>query len=83
MFSVGHPLGAYAASVPGTVRSLSLKGVLGELKSVRDIAKQVPGLLCLHLDLCCHERHSFVVEVPQLFPKLQSLKIRSELNLQL
>ncbi|KAL7873521.1 hypothetical protein AOLI_G00125920 [Acnodon oligacanthus] len=74
--SLGHRLGAYANSVPVTVQSLSLKGVVGELKALREMAQQVPDLLCLHLDLCCHERHSFIAEVPQLFPKLQSLKMR-------
>ncbi|XP_017569278.1 uncharacterized protein LOC108436992 isoform X2 [Pygocentrus nattereri] len=74
--SLGYQLGAYANSVPGTVQSLSLKGVVGELKALWEMAQKVPDLLCLHLDLCCHERHSFIAEVPQLFPKLQILKIR-------
>ncbi|KAL6478109.1 hypothetical protein MHYP_G00139440 [Metynnis hypsauchen] len=75
-YTVGYQLGAYANSVPGTVQSLSLKGVVGELTAMREMAQQVPDVLCLHLDLCCHERHSFIAEVPQLFPKLQSLKMR-------
>ncbi|XP_017540206.1 uncharacterized protein im:7136021 [Pygocentrus nattereri] len=74
--SLGYQLGANANSVPGTVQSLSLKGMVGELKALREMAQQVPDLFYLHLDLCGHERHSFIAEVPQLFPKLQSLKMR-------
>ncbi|XP_072546612.1 uncharacterized protein [Salminus brasiliensis] len=74
--SRGHPLGAYSNSVPRTVHSLSLKGVVAELKAVREMAQQLPDLLCLHLDLCCRERQNLLAEVPQLFPKVQTLKIR-------
>ncbi|XP_017569266.1 uncharacterized protein LOC108436984 [Pygocentrus nattereri] len=49
---LGYQLGAYANLVPGPVQSLSLKGVVGELKALREMAQQVPDLLCLYLDLC-------------------------------
>ncbi|XP_066529284.1 uncharacterized protein im:7136021 isoform X2 [Hoplias malabaricus] len=80
--SYGYELGAYAKSVPGTVQNLQLKAVVGELEDVREIALKVPDLLCLHLDLYCRNTHSYVAELPQLFPKLQSLKIRSDFHLQ-
>ncbi|KAG9268206.1 hypothetical protein AMEX_G17152 [Astyanax mexicanus] len=74
--SRGHPLGMYSDSVPGTVRSLSLKGVRTELRTVRDMAQQLPDLLFLHLDLYCHEKQNLIAEVPQLFPKVQTLEMR-------
>ncbi|XP_076835154.1 uncharacterized protein LOC143481091 [Brachyhypopomus gauderio] len=74
--SLGYHLGAYANWVPVTVRSLSLRGVVADLKALRKMARRVPDLSDFHLDLCCHERPSLIAELPQLFPKLQSLKMR-------
>ncbi|TSW08331.1 hypothetical protein Baya_13527 [Bagarius yarrelli] len=74
--SLGYQLGVYARSVPPTVQRLSLKGVMADLKALRELAQQVPDLLHLHMDLCSYKRQSFIAEVPCLFPKLQSLAIR-------
>ncbi|KAK3537364.1 hypothetical protein QTP70_008824 [Hemibagrus guttatus] len=49
---------------------------MAEFKALRDLAQRVPDLLHLHLDLCFHNRQSFIVEIPRFFPKLQSLAIR-------
>jgi len=75
-FLVGYPLGFYAKSIPRTVRHLSLMGVRADLKAVRIMAEQVPDLLHLHLDLCCHDICNIIKEIPQMFPKLQVLKVR-------
>ncbi|XP_060788973.1 uncharacterized protein im:7136021 isoform X2 [Neoarius graeffei] len=74
--SLGYELGAYANSVPATVHRLSLKGVMAEIKALRDLAQRVPDLLHLHLDLYFHKKQSLIAEIPWLFPKLQSLAIR-------
>ncbi|XP_026775178.2 uncharacterized protein im:7136021 isoform X1 [Pangasianodon hypophthalmus] len=74
--SLGYQLGVYVNSVPATVHHLSLKGVMAEVKALRDLAQRVPDLLHLHLDVCFHKRQSIIAEVPWLFPKLQSLAIR-------
>ncbi|XP_026856091.2 uncharacterized protein im:7136021 isoform X2 [Electrophorus electricus] len=74
--SLGYHLGTYANSLPVTVRSLSLRGMLADLKAMRKTAQRVPDLLDFHLDPCCHERPSPIAELPQLFPKLQSLEMR-------
>ncbi|KAL0170132.1 hypothetical protein M9458_034728, partial [Cirrhinus mrigala] len=49
-------------------------GVKAELASVRIMGEQVPDLLHLHLDLCCHDISDIITEMPQIFPKLQILK---------
>lgn len=51
-------------------------GVKAELESVRIMGEQVPDLLHLHLDLCCHDICDVITEMPQIFPKLQILKVR-------
>ncbi|KAK7153087.1 hypothetical protein R3I93_011100 [Phoxinus phoxinus] len=76
--SLGYPLGLYAKSIPRTVRHLSLMGVKADLKVVRIMAEQVPDLLHLHLDLCCHDICNIIKEIPQMFPKLQILKVRHQ-----
>ncbi|XP_047677598.1 uncharacterized protein im:7136021 isoform X2 [Tachysurus fulvidraco] len=73
---VGYQLGVYANSVPPTVHRLSLKGVRADFNALRVLAQRVPDLLHLHLDLCFHNIQSLIAEIPQLFPKLQSLAIR-------
>ncbi|XP_047677597.1 uncharacterized protein im:7136021 isoform X1 [Tachysurus fulvidraco] len=74
--SLGYQLGVYANSVPPTVHRLSLKGVRADFNALRVLAQRVPDLLHLHLDLCFHNIQSLIAEIPQLFPKLQSLAIR-------
>uniref|UniRef100_A0A671M8X1 Im:7136021 n=1 Tax=Sinocyclocheilus anshuiensis TaxID=1608454 RepID=A0A671M8X1_9TELE len=46
------------------------------LESVRIMGEQVPDLLHLHLDLRCHNICDVITEMPQIFPKLQILKVR-------
>ncbi|XP_052009027.1 uncharacterized protein im:7136021 [Xyrauchen texanus] len=74
--SLGYPLSVYAKSIPRTVQYLSLMGVKAELNAVRIMGEQVPDLLHLHLDLCCHDSCDIIKEMPQIFPKLQTLKVR-------
>lgn len=74
--SLGYPLHVYAQSIPRTVDRLSLMGVKAELKSVRIMGEQLPDLLHLHLDLCCHDSCDIITKMPQIFPKLQTLKVR-------
>ncbi|XP_055028538.2 uncharacterized protein [Misgurnus anguillicaudatus] len=76
VISLGYPLSVYAKSIPRTVTSLSLIGVRAELESVRIMGEQVPNLLHLHLDLCCHDSCDIIKEMPQIFPNLQTLKVR-------
>ncbi len=78
-FPVGYPLNVYAESIPRTVQRLSLMGVKAELESVRIMGEQLPDLLHLHLDLCCPDICDVFTEMPQMFPKLQILKVRWEL----
>lgn len=74
--SYGYSLEMYAGSIPRIVRRLSLMGVKADLASVRILAKRLPELLHLHLDLCCHDISHIIAEMPQMFPKLQILKVR-------
>lgn len=74
--SLGYSLRVYAERIPRTVQRLSLMGVKAELESVRIMGQQVPDLLQLHLDLCCHDISDVITEMPQIFPKLQILKVR-------
>lgn len=76
--SLGFPLELYAESIPRTVQHLSLMGVKANLKAVRILAEQVPDLLQFHLDLCCHDICDVIKEMPQMFPKLQILKMRHQ-----
>ncbi|KAK9959938.1 hypothetical protein ABG768_010028 [Culter alburnus] len=76
--SLGFPLQVYAKSIPRTVQRLSLMGVKADLEAVRIMAEQVPDLLHLHLDLCCHDNCGIIKEIPQIFPKLQVLKVRHQ-----
>lgn len=73
---MGYPLNVYAESIPRTVQRLSLMGVKAELESVRIMGEQLPDLLHLHLDLCCPDICDVFTEMPQMFPKLQILKVR-------
>ncbi len=76
VFSSRIPIKVYAESIPRTLQRLSLMGVKADLESVRIMGEQVPDLLHLHLDLCCHDICDVITEMPQIFPKLQILKVR-------
>ncbi|TRY94083.1 hypothetical protein DNTS_027315 [Danionella cerebrum] len=74
--SLGYPLSAYAGSIPCSVQRVCLMGVKADLASVRIMGEQLPDLSHLHLDLCCHDISDIITEMPQIFPKLEILKVR-------
>ncbi|XP_029586640.1 uncharacterized protein im:7136021 isoform X1 [Salmo trutta] len=72
----GHPISAYAHSIPNTVTSLTLQRVMVEQKDMKALGKQASGLLFLHFDPCSYNSSSSIGEIPKLFPQLMTLKMR-------
>ncbi|XP_062379656.1 uncharacterized protein im:7136021 [Sardina pilchardus] len=72
----GHPFRGYARSLPGTLRSLSLTGMVVTPGALPLAAKKVPDLQHLHYDPF-DVKGDIIAEIPRLFPQLQTLKIRS------
>ncbi|XP_035271297.1 uncharacterized protein im:7136021 isoform X1 [Anguilla anguilla] len=72
----GYPLGVYVRSLPATLRSLSLLQVIIGPGDLSALGKRTPDLQRLHLDLCSYGRQSGLHELPVLFPKLKTLKLR-------
>ncbi|XP_041703154.1 uncharacterized protein im:7136021 isoform X3 [Coregonus clupeaformis] len=72
----GHPVSAYAHSIPGTVTSLTLQRVMVEQKDMKTLGKQASGLLHLHFDPCSYKSGSSIGEIPKIFPQLMTLKMR-------
>uniref|UniRef100_A0A8C7FSF1 Im:7136021 n=1 Tax=Oncorhynchus kisutch TaxID=8019 RepID=A0A8C7FSF1_ONCKI len=75
-FPEGHPVSAYAHSIPNTVTSLTLQRVMVEQKDMKALGKQASGLLYLHFDPCSYNSSSSIGEIPKLFPQLMTLKMR-------
>lgn len=74
----GPPLKKYVTAIPATVTSLTL--CVGGLSSedMAAVVGQVPNLLHLHIDLWPSHLAARTAQIPQLFPKLKSLKLRHE-----
>lgn len=73
----GPPVHEYANSIPATVTSLTLSHVGPiSLKELETVATRVPNLLHLHVDLWPSFLGAHTGEIPRLFPKLTSLKLR-------
>ncbi|KAG9336400.1 hypothetical protein JZ751_002747 [Albula glossodonta] len=74
--SRGYPLGVYVHSVPLTLQSLSLLQVFMHPGDLNALGNQTPNLQHLHLDLCSYDGQSGLQELLNLFPKLETLKLR-------
>ncbi|KAM3621711.1 uncharacterized protein V6R79_014902 [Siganus canaliculatus] len=74
----GPPLNQYVSSIPATVTCLTLRVEHLNFDDMRAVAVQVPNLLHLHIDLWPSYLGALTGEIPQLFPKLRSLKLRHE-----
>lgn len=74
----GPPVNSYITSIPATVTSLTLcvAGLTSE--DMAALAVQVPNLLHLHVDPWPSHLGAHTADIPQLFPKLKSLKVRHE-----
>uniref|UniRef100_A0A3Q3DDL7 F-box domain-containing protein n=1 Tax=Hippocampus comes TaxID=109280 RepID=A0A3Q3DDL7_HIPCM len=78
VIKLGPRVHSYVRFIPVSVSRLTLRvpGLnSGEFASV---ASQVPNLLHLHVDTWPTHLGTLAAEIPQLFPKLQSLKVRGE-----
>lgn len=74
----GPPVNKYITSIPATVTSLTLCVAGITSKDMAAIAVQLPNLLHLHIDTWPSHLGTRTAEIPRLFPKLKSLKIRHE-----
>lgn len=74
----GPPVSTYVSSIPATVTSLTLCVAGLSSEDMAAIAVQVPNLLHLHIDAWPSHLGAGVAQMPQLFPKLRSLKLRHE-----
>uniref|UniRef100_A0A3Q3N4A5 F-box domain-containing protein n=1 Tax=Mastacembelus armatus TaxID=205130 RepID=A0A3Q3N4A5_9TELE len=73
----GPPVKNYVTSIPATVTSLTLCTGLSS-EEIAAVAVQVPDLLHLHIDPWPSHLGAHTAQIPQLFPKLKSLKLRHE-----
>ncbi|KAM8914467.1 uncharacterized protein AB9W97_009750 isoform 1-T3 [Spinachia spinachia] len=78
VISKGPPLKKYVTSIPATVTDLTLCAAELSLEDMAAVAVQVPNLLHLHIDPWPLHRGAHTAQIPHLFPKLQSLKLRHE-----
>ncbi|KAK5614418.1 hypothetical protein CRENBAI_026036 [Crenichthys baileyi] len=74
----GPPVKMYVTSIPATVTSLTLCSSRLSLEDISAISVQLPNLLHLHVDPWPLNLGANVAEIPELFPKLRSLKLRQE-----
>lgn len=74
----GPAANTYASSIPATVTSLTLRVAGLSAGDMAAVAAQVPNLLHLHIDPWPSHLGAHTSKIPQLFPKLKSLKIRHE-----
>lgn len=74
----GPPSKSYAASIPATVTNLTLCVAGLSSKAMAAIAAQAPNLLHLHIDPWPSHLGAHTAQIPQLYPKLKSLKLRHE-----
>ncbi|TNN28967.1 hypothetical protein EYF80_060886 [Liparis tanakae] len=74
----GPPVRKYAASIPATVTRLTLCVAGLSSEDVAVVAGRVPDLLHLHIDPWPSHLAGPTAQIPQLFPKLRSLKLRCD-----
>ncbi len=74
----GPPVKQYVTSIPATVTSLTLCVAGLSSEDMAAVAVQVPNLLHLHIDSWPSHLGAHTAQIPQLFPKLKSLKLRHE-----
>lgn len=74
----GPPLDMYVTSIPATVTSLTLRVARLSSEDMVAIAGQVPNLSHLHIDPWPSHLGAHTAQIPKLFPKLKSLKLRHE-----
>lgn len=74
----GPPVRKYVASIPATVTRLTLCVAGLSSEDVAVVAGRVPDLLHLHIDPWPSHLASPTAQIPRLFPKLRSLKLRCE-----
>lgn len=74
----GPPVRKYATSIPATVTSLTLCVAGLSSEDMAAVSEQAPNLLHLHIDPWPSYLGAHTAHIPQLFPKLRSLKLRHE-----
>uniref|UniRef100_A0A3Q3BCP6 F-box domain-containing protein n=1 Tax=Kryptolebias marmoratus TaxID=37003 RepID=A0A3Q3BCP6_KRYMA len=74
----GLPVSSYVASIPAGVTSLALVVPGLSSKDLVAVATQVPNLLHLHIDPWPSHLGAHTARIPELFPKLRSLRLRQE-----
>lgn len=74
----GGPLNLYVTSIPASVTSLTLCLLGLSSEDLAVLAVQVPNLLHLHIDLWPAHLGARTALIPELFPKLRSLRLRQE-----
>lgn len=74
----GPSVNKYVRSIPATVTSLTLRVAGISSEEMAAVAAQVPNLLHLHIDPWPSHLGALVAQIPHLFPKLKSLKLRQE-----
>lgn len=74
----GPEVKTYVGSIPPTVTSLTLCVPVLSPEDMAAVALQVPNLLHLYIDLWPSHLGSRTAQIPQLFPKLRTLKLGHE-----
>uniref|UniRef100_A0A1A8NFY1 F-box domain-containing protein n=1 Tax=Nothobranchius rachovii TaxID=451742 RepID=A0A1A8NFY1_9TELE len=74
----GPPVRMYATSIPATVTNLTLCVSGLSPRDMAAVAQQVPDLLHLHIDAWPSHLGAHTARIPELFPKLRSLKLRQD-----
>uniref|UniRef100_A0A3B3U437 F-box domain-containing protein n=1 Tax=Poecilia latipinna TaxID=48699 RepID=A0A3B3U437_9TELE len=74
----GPPVKTYVTSIPATVTSLALCSSVLSSEDMTSISAQLPNLLHLHVDPRPSHQRVNIAQIPVLFPKLRSLKLRHE-----
>lgn len=74
----GPNVRSYVSSIPATVTSLTLCVAGLSSEDLAAVALQVPNLLHLHIDPWPSHLGAHTAQIPRLFPKLRTLKLRHE-----
>lgn len=74
----GPPVKMYVTSIPTTLTSLTLYVAGLSSEDLAAVSVQVPNLLHLHIDPWPSYLGARTAQIPLLFPKLRSLKLRHE-----
>lgn len=74
----GGPVNLYVTSIPASVTSLTLCLPSLSSEDLAVLSVQVPNLLHLHIDLWPSHLGARTALIPELFPKLRSLRLRLE-----